>query len=77
MAAADSTQALALAWSLGWRIAAGLLLGYYADDWLGTAPWLTLSFSLAALVSGVRAMILVLNSHRTDGAPDRDRQPPP
>jgi F0F1-type ATP synthase assembly protein I len=72
--AADSTQALALAWSLGWRIAAGLLLGYYADEWLGTAPWLTLLFSIAALVVGVRAMIAVLNNGRGADS-DTDRRP--
>jgi len=52
-------SALALAWSLGWRVAAGILAGYYLDGWLGTSPLLTLGLSLAALVSAVRAMILV------------------
>jgi F0F1-type ATP synthase assembly protein I len=61
-----STQALALAWSLGWRIAAGLLIGYYADEWLGTSPWLTLLLSMAALVAGVRAMLAVLNDGHTE-----------
>ena len=67
-----STQALAIAWSLGWRVAAGILVGYYLDGWLGTSPWLTLSFSLAALASSVRAMIL-LSRVRTGDGPD----PPP
>lgn len=62
MADLERTEALALAWSLGWRITAGILLGYYADIWLGTGPWLTLFFSLAALVTGVRAMLAVLAS---------------
>jgi len=56
------TEALAVAWSLGWRITAGILIGYYADAWLGTAPWLTLGFSLAALITGVRAMLSLLAS---------------
>ncbi len=49
--------ALGLAWSLGWRIAAGAFLGYQADVYLGWQGILTLFFSMAALVSGVRAMI--------------------
>ena len=59
MAAGGSTQALAIAWSLGWRVAAGILAGYYADEWLQTSPWLTLAFSLAALASSVRMMIVL------------------
>jgi hypothetical protein len=30
-----------LAFELGWIVAAGSLLGYYADQYLGTSPWLT------------------------------------
>jgi F0F1-type ATP synthase assembly protein I len=58
---------LALAWSLGWRIAAGLLLGYYLDLKLGTSPVLTLTLSIAAMVVAVRQMLAVLN----EGAGDR------
>ena len=66
-----STQALAIAWSLGWRVAAGILVGYYLDGWLGTSPWLTLVFSLAAFASSVRAMILL------SGEPTGDEPGPP
>ena len=60
MANVGSAELLALAWSLGWRITAGIVIGYYADVWLGTGPWLTLFLSIAALVSGVRQMIVLL-----------------
>jgi len=69
MRPSGSTQALAIAWSLGWRVAAGILVGYYLDQWLGTSPWLTLAFSLAALASSVRAMIL-LSRARTGDEPE-------
>ena len=72
MAAAGSTQALAIAWSLGWRVAAGILVGYYLDGWLRTSPWLTLLFSLAAFTSSVRTMILLA---RKPGEDDADLPP--
>ncbi len=55
-----SLELLALAWSLGWRIAAGVLVGYFLDEWLGTGPLLTLLFSLAALIAGVLEILQVL-----------------
>ena len=64
MADIGSGQLMALAWSLGWRIAAGIIIGYYVDQWLGSAPWLTLALSITALVSGVRQMLTVLNEER-------------
>jgi F0F1-type ATP synthase assembly protein I len=64
MADLGTAELMALAWSLGWRIAAGIIIGYYADQWLGSSPWLTLALSLAALVSAVRQMLVVLAEHR-------------
>ena len=69
MADLGSTELLALAWSLGWRIAAGLVIGYYADLWLGSGPWLTLLLSITALVAGVRQMIALLNEQSRSSAP--------
>jgi F0F1-type ATP synthase assembly protein I len=73
MAERGSTQALAIAWSLGWRVAAGILVGYYLDEWLGTSPWLTLVFSLAAFASSVRTMIALTRTREPDRS---DRTPP-
>jgi hypothetical protein len=70
MADVGTAQLLALAWGLGWRVAAGIIIGYYADVWLGSAPWLTLLFSIAALVSGVRQMLVVLGAQ----APHPDQE---
>ena len=56
-----SVEAIGLAWSLGWRIAAGMLAGYYLDRWLGTSPLLTLTLSLAALAAGVKQATALAN----------------
>ncbi|HIF64294.1 MAG TPA: AtpZ/AtpI family protein [Deltaproteobacteria bacterium] len=55
-----SLKALGLGWSLGWRVVAGALLGYLADAYLGSGPWLALLGGLGAMVSGVRNMLSVL-----------------
>lgn len=52
-----ATEALALAWSLGWPITAGVLAGYWLDSKLGTAPWLTLTLAVAAMVMAVVRII--------------------
>jgi len=69
MAGLGTAEALAIAWSLGWRIAAGIILGYYADKYLGTTPWLTLVFSLTALIASVRSLIVsVASGVSSDGS---------
>ena len=75
MADLRTTEALALAWSFGWRIAAGIILGYYADQWLGTSPLLTLVFGLSALAMGVRAMLAVLRERASSGDAAKTRTP--
>jgi F0F1-type ATP synthase assembly protein I len=60
MEGVGSARALALAWSLGWRIAAGLIIGYQLDAWLGTSPWLTLLLAIAALVAAVRQLLVLV-----------------
>lgn len=37
----------------------GLAMGYYLDEWLGTAPWLTLTFLLIGIVSGFRNIFIL------------------
>ncbi len=37
----------------------GLAMGYYLDKWLGTDPWLTLSFLLLGIVSGFRNIFIL------------------
>lgn len=47
----------------GGTIVAGVLLGNYLDQWLGTAPGLTLVFSLGALAGAVQRLISSLKKH--------------
>ena len=71
-----SLKALGLGWSLGWRVVAGALLGYLADAYLGSGPWLALSGGLGAMVSGVRNMLSVLGPDPAqDSAQDPARGP--
>jgi ATP synthase protein I len=37
----------------------GLAIGYYLDRWLGTTPWLTLSFLVLGIVSGFRNIFIL------------------
>jgi len=49
----STAQLVGLAWSFGWRIAAGVLLGFYLDGWLGTSPLLLVVFAVGSLVAGI------------------------
>ncbi len=37
----------------------GLIMGYYLDRWLGTAPWLTLLFLGFGIVAGFRNIFIL------------------
>ena len=58
----NTAAVLAMGWGFGWRIAAGFLIGYYLDLWLGTSPALTLVFALAAMVAGVMRLLTLLRA---------------
>jgi len=45
----QTSQLLGLAWGFGWRVVAGVLLGFYLDGWLGTSPLLLVVFALDRL----------------------------
>ena len=62
--------ALALAWSFGWPIAAGVLAGSWLDRWLGTAPWLTLGLAIGAMVMAVGHIIRALAPEGAAGDAD-------
>ena len=67
-----ATAALGIAWAMGWPIVAGVALGYWLDETLGTSPWLTLVFALAALAGVVRRLI-----HASTLASDNSRRDDP
>jgi len=54
-----TARALALAWGFGWRVGAGLLLGYYLDLWMGTSPLWLLIVTLGSFVASVGEFIRV------------------
>ena len=50
-------------------MAIGVVLGYYADRWLGTSPWLLLFFMVVGLIAGVRRLLRIQIPTNT-GSPD-------
>jgi F0F1-type ATP synthase assembly protein I len=49
-----------LAFELGWIVAAGSLLGYYADGYFGTSPWLTAVGSVGSAAGALYRLIVGL-----------------
>lgn len=52
-------RAIAIAWSLGWPIAAGVLAGAWLDSQMGSDPWAALALGLGAFVGSVRRIIML------------------
>jgi F0F1-type ATP synthase assembly protein I len=52
-------KAVAVAWSLGWPITAGVIAGGWIDEKLGTSPWGILGLGLGAFVGAVRRIIVL------------------
>ncbi len=50
-----------LAFELGWIVAAGSLLGYYADNYFGTSPLLTAIGSIGSAAGAFYRLIAALN----------------
>lgn len=48
---------LALGFQIAGAIVGGLLVGYYADAYLGTPPLLTLLFTIGGLVGAMRLLL--------------------
>ncbi|OGD14681.1 MAG: hypothetical protein A2W20_08255 [Candidatus Aminicenantes bacterium RBG_16_66_30] len=53
-------------------IAVGLFFGYFLDRWLGTDPWLLLTFTVLGIVSGLLSLFRALRKQLKDEPP----QPP-
>lgn len=50
-------------------IAVGLFLGYYLDRWLGTAPWLLITFTLLGVASGLISLLRAIKKDLKDEPP--------
>jgi len=48
-------------------IVVGLFFGYMLDRWLGTAPWLLLTFTVLGIVSGLLSLFRALKKEMKDG----------
>ena len=53
----NSGRYLALGFQIAGSIVGGLLVGYYADDYLGTAPLFTLFLTIGGLVGALRLLL--------------------
>ncbi|MCA1797498.1 MAG: AtpZ/AtpI family protein [Desulfuromonadaceae bacterium] len=57
----------------------GMAMGYYLDQWLGTAPWMLLIFLGFGIASGFRNIFILtrreLNRQRTQDAAEQEEQP--
>jgi len=51
-------------------IIVGLVIGYFLDRWLGTAPWLLLVFTVLGVVSGLLSLFRALKKYDRDGSAD-------
>ncbi|MCK5915876.1 MAG: AtpZ/AtpI family protein [Deltaproteobacteria bacterium] len=47
---------------LGFSVAIGVVAGYYLDQWLDTAPWLTIFLLLCGVAAGFKRIFLALKS---------------
>ncbi len=51
-------------------IAVGLFFGYFLDRWLGTDPWLLLTFTVLGIVSGLLSLFRALKKQLKDEPPE-------
>jgi F0F1-type ATP synthase assembly protein I len=55
----EAAKAWGLALSFGWRVAAGVVIGYWLDNWLDTTPIFISVMSIGALVGAVADMLRI------------------
>lgn len=53
-------------------IAVGLFFGYVLDRWLGTDPWLLLTFTVLGIASGLISLLRVIKKMMKDEPPGSD-----
>lgn len=55
---------MAFGMEFGITVVAGVLAGYYLDQWAKTAPWLTLLFTLGALFGALYRLMAMLKRYQ-------------
>jgi ATP synthase protein I len=58
---------LAIAWEFIGAVVAGVLVGWFADEKLGTAPWLLIGFTLLGTCAGFYQMVRMLRTFERHG----------
>lgn len=69
---------LSIGLSVPFAIAGGGLLGWLADRWLGTSPWLFLLFLCFGIAAGIRNLISAAGRAAVtaeEASPDEDPSP--
>ena len=57
---------LALGFQLAGSIVGGMVLGWYADQYFGTTPWLTTIFTLGGFYGSMRLLLWALKNPTPD-----------
>ena len=58
----------------GLSVAVGVVLGYYADRWLGTEPFLLFFFLIVGSIAGFRRLLSIQVPPATGPSSDREPQ---
>ena len=62
----------ALALGMGWSVAAGAIIGYYLDSYLGTSPLFTLLMTVGAMSGAIYILVVTLQRAGRDGQKHRE-----
>jgi len=57
----------AFGFEFGTTIAVAVVGGYYLDDYLGTAPWLTLLLTIGGMYGALKRLLWSLKRHSKTG----------
>ena len=60
---------------MGLSVVVGLLVGWFLDDYFGTAPWLLLVFLILGMVAGFRSMFRAARRMREEAQHNRESAP--
>ena len=61
-----ASRFMATGFEFAGSVIGGLILGYYADDYLGTSPLLTLFFTLGGMFGAVYRLLWSLRKQREE-----------
>ncbi len=62
----------ALALGVGWVVAAGAIIGYYLDGYLGTSPLFALILTIGAMSGAIYTLIVSLQRSEKNGQEHRE-----